>query len=303
MNRAKGIVFDIMHFSVRDGPGIRTTVFLKGCPLRCQWCHNPESQSPKPELMFRPNLCIGCLECLEACPEGAIRTDGDVPVVDPERCVLCAACTEACTADARQIAGRELSVPDVMAEVLKDRPFFEESGGGVTISGGEPLQQPDFLAALLQTCQLEGLHTALDTSGLAAWDTLKSIAPLVDLFLFDIKAVDDETHIRFTGVSNRLILENLARLSRSGARILLRVPLIPGVNDSPQAVQALGELACGLPGLLGVELLPYHEAGVEKYRRLNRIYPLETAHPHERKHILEIAASLRQYNLPIKVGG
>jgi pyruvate formate lyase activating enzyme len=298
-----GSIFDIMHYSTRDGPGIRTTVFLKGCPLGCLWCHNPESQARKPVVLYRQNLCIGCWECLEACPPGAIRLQDGQPVVDSDLCNLCGLCAEACTAEARVLVGREASVAEVMAEIEKDTIFFDESGGGVTFSGGEALMQRDFLLALLMACKEKGIHTGLDTSGFAPWPVLESVLPFVDLFLYDLKAVDDSIHQKFTGVSNRLILENLARLSALGRRILVRVPLIPGVNDGAEAIAALGRLAAGLPHLEGVELLAYHEAGVEKYRRLGREYLLAGLQPASEERIEAIARTLRGYSLSVQVGG
>ncbi len=298
-----GIVFDIMHFSTRDGPGIRTTVFLKGCPLHCAWCHNPESQSIKPELMLRPNLCIACETCLSACPQGAIAlVDGEY-VTDRSACTLCGNCVDACTAEARQIVGREMTEGQVMAEVLKDLAFYDESGGGVTFSGGEALLQHHFLLALLKACRNAGIHTAVDTSGFATWAVIDQIRPYVDLFLYDLKALDDRIHRQYTGVSNALILSNLQRLSSLGHAILLRMPLIPGINDSPEAIRAAGELAASLPNLAGLEILPYHLAGVEKYRRLDIQYELPGLVPPAGDQVEAAAQVLREYKLSVHVGG
>ncbi|HVP22084.1 MAG TPA: glycyl-radical enzyme activating protein [Anaerolineaceae bacterium] len=298
-----GIVFDIMHFSTRDGPGIRTTVFLKGCPLHCTWCHNPESQAIKPELMLRPNLCIACETCISICPEGAISRIGDMFVTDRLKCTLCGTCVAACTSEARQIAGREMTVEQVLAEIAKDTAFFDESGGGVTFSGGEALLQRDFLLALLKACKEKGIHTALDTSGFATWPVIDSVRAYVDLFLYDLKSLDDKIHRENTGVSNELILSNLRRLSELGHAIVLRMPLIPGINDSEQAIQAAGELAAGLPHLLGLEILPYHKAGVEKYRRLDREYELAGLIPPAGEQVEWIAKVLREHHLIVNVGG
>jgi pyruvate formate lyase activating enzyme len=275
MDAPTGILFDVMRFSTRDGPGIRTTLFFKGCSLSCWWCHNPESQRSAPELIYRPNLCVGCLDCVEACPHEAISPWEGKVATDLARCQASGDCVPVCPADARQIAGRVMSVAQVMAEVLKDRDFYEQSGGGVTFSGGEPLQQPEFLAALLQACRQEGLHTAVDTSGWAPWSVLEGLHGLVDLYLYDLKLLDDERHLQYTGVSNQRILENLRRLAALGEKIRLRLPLIPGVNDRPEDLQALGEFLATLPGQPEVEVLPYHTSWVEKYRRLGRPYPLE----------------------------
>jgi pyruvate formate lyase activating enzyme len=298
-----GIIFDIMHFSTRDGPGIRTTVFLKGCPLQCAWCHNPESQSIKPELMLRPNLCISCEECLAACPEGAIIKVDGVLVTDRAKCTLCGTCVETCTAEARQIVGKEWTVAQVMAEISKDIAFFDESGGGVTFSGGEALLQRDFLLELLKACKEKGIHTAVDTSGFATWAVIESVRPFVDLFLYDLKSVDDRVHRAYTGVSNQLILANLRRLSELDHAILLRMPLIPGINDGDEAIQAAGQLAESLPHLLGFEILPYHQAGVEKYRRLDKEYNLAGLVPPAAERIESIAQALREYQLNVHVGG
>jgi pyruvate formate lyase activating enzyme len=281
-----GIVFDLQRYSTRDGPGIRTTVFLKGCPLSCWWCHNPESQRREPELFYRAALCIACQACLEACPQGAISAEPEGVITDLDKCTLCETCLEFCYADARQVVGREMSVAQVMAEIRKDISFYEASGGGVTFSGGEPLNQSSFLSALLQACKQEELHTAVDTSGFAPWPVIDSLRSSVDLFLYDIKLIDEAAHLRYTGVSNRLILENLRRLCAAGQPLRVRVPLIPGINDSPDDLRRLADFIAGLPNRPEVELLPYHTSGVEKYRRLNRIYELEGLEPMKEQELL-----------------
>ena len=292
MNNLTGIIFDIMRYSTRDGPGIRTTVFFKGCPLSCWWCHNPESQSSLPELMYRPNLCVSCLECIEACPEGAI-TPGDTGVItDPEKCLLCETCLEYCYSDARQIVGRRMSVTEVMAEIRKDISFYDESGGGVTFSGGEPLLQPDFLAALLRACKQEDIRTAVDTSGSAPWSVIDWLRRDVDLFLYDLKTLDEQDHIRYTGLTNQRILENLEKLSRAGQKIRVRVPLIPGINDSLDDLCHLADYIANLPDPVEVELLPYHPTGVDKYRRLGRSYELDGISPPQEQDIKRAARIL-----------
>lgn len=298
-----GIVFDIMRFSTHDGPGIRTTVFLKGCPLACAWCHNPESQSIQPELMLRPALCIACGACLPVCPQGAIFAEDGHIITDIERCTLCTSCSDACTAEAREIVGREMTTAAVMAEILKDRGVYEESGGGVTFSGGEALMQRAFLADLLVECKHQGLSTALDTSGYAPWAAIESVRGLVDVFLFDLKAVDEHLHRQVTGVSNALILENLRRLCELGHAVILRLPLVPGVNDSPAALRAAAELAAALPNVQRLDVLPYHKIGVEKYRRLQRVYDLSQVQPPDASQIAQAVEILNGSHLKIQVGG
>jgi len=266
-----GTVFDIQRFSIHDGPGIRTTVFLKGCPLQCFWCHNPEGIAGGRELSFQPERCIGCGACLEICSRcaHALTAEG-AHVLDRERCEVCGACTAKCYARALEMVGREMSVEDVVGEVRRDLPFYETSGGGMTLSGGEPLEQYEFCLALLREAKLAGLQNCLDTSGLAAADRILGTLPYVDLYLFDIKDTDPTRHRAHTGVGNELILANLRRLHAEGASIRLRVPLIPGVNDRQENFQGIARLAAELANLEGVELMPYHGLGAGKLTRLGR---------------------------------
>jgi pyruvate formate lyase activating enzyme len=298
-----GLVFDIKKFSIHDGPGIRTTVFFKGCPLSCWWCHNPEGQSPQPELVLRESRCIGCGACLEVCDQGAISWDGDVVSTDREKCVLSGACVEVCYAEAREMVGQEMTVAEVMAEIGRDIAFYDQSGGGVTFSGGEPLLQRDFLLALLRACKEEEIHTAVDTCGFATWETLDSIRKHVDLFLYDLKLMDDAKHRKFTGVSNELILKNLQRLSAQGHDIFLRVPIIPGINDDAENIRQIGTFAAALPHLKRVDILPYHRAAAEKYHRLNKIYGLPETRPPSDEKMAEITQILRGFGLQVKTGG
>ncbi len=297
-----GIVFNIMRFAVNDGPGIRTTVFLKGCPLHCLWCHNPESISRRSELFLRADRCIRCGACLEACPNAAIRREGGMFVTDRQLCRRCGRCVEACWADARAIVGREMTAEEVLEEVGRDTVFYDESGGGVTFSGGEPLLQHEFLLSVLRGCRSRGIHTVVDTSGYADTAVLDAVADATDLFLYDLKLLDDERHCRFTGVSNRLVLENLRALAARSVRIIVRVPLMPGVNDDDENIRAIGGLVASL-GIGEIDLLPYHETGLAKYERLGRACAMrEVARPSPAR-LEEVAALLRRRVATVSVGG
>lgn len=249
-------IFNIQRFSTSDGPGIRTTVFLKGCPLRCAWCHNPEGIDAARQLAIDPRKCIGCGACVVICPRQ-----------EDSACLLCGRCAEVCPAEARRIMGKTIRVDELMVELDKDRVFFDESGGGVTFSGGEPLAQPDFLIEALKSCRQAGIRTAVDTSGFAPWDVLAEVAGLADLILFDIKHVDNHEHVRLTGVSNEVILANLRLLAKAQANLWLRVPVIPGMNDHTENFAATARLVREL-GLCDVYLLPYHSTGQYKYGQL-----------------------------------
>jgi pyruvate formate lyase activating enzyme len=263
-----GRIFDIQRFSVHDGPGIRTTVFLKGCPLRCLWCHNPESLSRKKQISFLPSKCIFCGECVRVCNVAAHILKDDEHNYNRDLCVACGRCVEACHPKALELIGRDVSPAEVLEEVLRDKPFYEHSGGGMTLSGGEPLMQAEFSAELLALAKAEGLHCCIETCGHVPWDTFENIRENVDLFMFDIKDTDPEKHKEFTGVDTELIQANLRKLYDTGASILLRLPTVPGCNDRKDHFEAIAKLVKDMPNLLGVEIMPYHRLGTGKRPRL-----------------------------------
>ncbi|MEW6106742.1 MAG: glycyl-radical enzyme activating protein [Bacillota bacterium] len=300
-----GFVFDIRRYSVHDGPGIRTTVFFKGCPARCAWCHNPESQEPGPEVMFWQRRCASCGACAAACPAGAIRMVNGYPVTSRETCSACGSCVRACRFDARTMVGRAMSVDEVMRELERDRIFYDESGGGATFSGGEPLAQPEFLEDLLAACRVVDIHTAVDTSGIARFELVEKLAPLVDVWLYDIKTVHPALHMKTVGCPNDEVLRNLRLLAAKEARIILRVPVIPGVNDDNESLAQLADLILSLGGRRPerLDLLPYHKIGVDKYLRLGRTYGLQATEEPNKQHIEDIASFFRTLGLEVKIGG
>jgi pyruvate formate lyase activating enzyme len=310
-----GTIFDIKKYSINDGPGIRTTVFFCGCPLSCLWCHNPESISLVPELLYREGRCLMCGACVETCPEEAISMESNIfrrltdegretlesVVTDRAICTRCEICISACYSGARQFSGHEVTVTEVMAQVKREIPFYDESGGGVTFSGGEPLMQPGFLSALLRACREQEIHTVVDTSGFANWSVFEQIRRDVDLFLYDLKHMDSMRHREVTGVPNEPILSNLRALSEHGHRILVRIPLIPGINDDEQNLCQSGVFLASLPKLEGVELMGYHNIAQAKYEALSRQYKLADTKPPTEGAMLQAAELLRSHNLQVSV--
>lgn len=292
------MIFDIKRYAINDGPGIRTAVFMKGCPLDCWWCHNPEGQGLEPQLMFRSNRCKLSQACLDVCPRGAISWK-EGPLTNWEACDHCGKCAKVCFAGGREIIGREISVDQLWEEVRRDIPFYDESGGGVTFTGGEPMMQSEFVEQALVACKNQNIHTTIDTSGHASWENYKSILPLVDLFLYDIKHMDAAKHKKYTSISNRLILDNLKKLSGERAAIIVRIPLIPGVNDNVENIERCASFLASLPHLAGVELMAYHTIGVAKYLALGMKYRLANTIAPTQAQIVATEKILSDYHLPV----
>ncbi len=299
-----GRVFDIKRYSIHDGPGIRTTVFLKGCGLHCLWCHNPESIAPGPDLMHWPARCVRCYSCLRACPAGAIGRDaaGGV-VIDRSKCDVCGRCAEACLYDAMQIVGREMSVGEVVAEVEKDRIFFEQSGGGVTLSGGDPLVQAEFAGDVLDACRARGFHTALDTAGLAPRGVFERLARRADLVLYDLKVIDEALHREYAGVPNAVILDNLRRLAAAGPEVWIRIPLVAGVNDGEDNIRRTIDLLRPLGTIRRIGLLPYHAGGLDKARRIGQESHFRAFESPSEERLAAIEAAFRGAGFDVRRGG
>ena len=302
-----GTIFNIQRFSIHDGPGIRTTVFLKGCPLHCFWCHNPEGLHKAIEIQFDSARCIGCGECVRVCRQGAQVLNEQGRIYHRELCEVCGACVETCFAEGLQMVGRDLSVEQVMAEVLLDHAFYTNSGGGVTLSGGEPLLQPDFALAVLAACQAAGIHTALETTTYCSWEILAKTLPLTDLYMVDIKHLDPEKHREATGVPNSRILANIRSLAATGKPVLFRVPVVPGVNDTPEDIGAIASFVHELSvarteghSELSVELLAFHRLAEDKYTSLGLEYHAADLEPPTKDHLAALADVVRAQGVKVK---
>lgn len=297
-----GVITNVQRFCVHDGPGIRTTVFFKGCPMRCIWCQNPETHLVRAELMHRKESCIGCGYCIRSCPNGAVfMRDGRIEI-DRTRCKVCGKCAQTCYAGSMEIIGKQCTVESLMAELLRDEAFFRKSGGGVTLSGGEVMLQYRFAAQLLARLHERGIGTAIETAGYCDWEAFETVLPHTDLFLYDVKHLDDAVHRNYTGVSNRTIQDNLRRLSECGARLVIRVPLIPQVNDSVEHMTRVAELAVSL-GAKELHILPFHQAGSSKWTALDKDYSCAQWSTHDSAYLETVRAAVEAKGIRTDLGG
>ncbi len=309
-----GYVCNIQRFSIHDGPGIRTTVFLKGCTLRCFWCHNPESIRPKPEIQFFAKRCIGCRACVEACPEGAHGFDEyGRHIFYHEKCKACGRCVNVCFAEALVFSAQAMTVDAVVNEILLDRAFYENSGGGVTLSGGEPALQVEFSRAILERCRAAGVHTAIETAAHVPWENLAALLPFTDLVMMDIKHIDPTKHHDAVGASNTLLLANAHRLASGDRPLIFRIPIVPGVNDTPEEVTAIAAFvrklcdlraahhdgAVGSPASITLELLPFHRMAGDKYTSLGWAYRAADLIPPSKEHMAALADAAQTQGIPV----
>jgi glycyl-radical enzyme activating protein len=290
----KGLILNIQRFSTHDGPGVRTTVFLKGCTNNCTWCHNPESIRPKPEVQVFPEHCIGCGRCLEVCPAGAHQLVDGEKVYHRQRCQHCGRCVEECFSGALVRAGRFLEAEEVMAQILEDAPYYRHSQGGATFSGGEPLMQREFLLELLHRCRAQGVHTAVETAGNYPWTFLAELLPSIDLVMYDLKLADPEKHRHYIGNDGERVRANLLLLGTSGKPLIVRTPVVGGVNDTPEEISGIARFIADFPELLYYELLPYHTLGQAKLQSLGSREEQPFTTP-SKEHLGELAEVARQF--------
>lgn len=297
------LIINIQKYSIHDGKGIRTTVFFKGCPLECSWCHNPESQAYQSSMMYNKEKCTSCGRCLNLCPHGAVQLKDGFFIVSRELCVSCGDCVDCCFNEAKEIAGKHYSQEELMREIEKDKMFYEESGGGVTLSGGEVMTQDlDYLLGILRSCEKKGYSVNIDTCGYADYEKFKAVLPYVDTFLYDIKHMNEEKHIELTGKSNQLILDNLRRLNEDGAKIHIRIPLIAPLNTDDQDLIEMAEFVKDIK-ITELSLLPYHSIGESKYERIDLEYQGQDFSAPSQERLEEIRMIFKNYNIDAKIGG
>lgn len=300
-----GTIFKVERFALHDGPGIRTAVFLKGCPLRCSWCSSPESQNPFPEMVYKSDRCLGCQKCASVCPVGAIPTDRGKITTLREICNNCGKCTVICSAAARTMVGQETTVEEAMKYIENDAIFYYNSGGGVTLSGGEPTMQPEFSIGLLKGCHKVGIHTSMETCGFAEWCIFEEMLGYLDLMYVDIKHMLNTKHMDYCGVGNELILENIKKIAATcgNTSLILRIPVIPNYNDSVENISDIAKFIQGLPRVYRVELLPYHRLGTFMYRALHREYVLQDLKVPNPAHLSGLKQLIESLGIPCQVGG
>lgn len=302
----QGMIFDIDRYAIHDGHGIRCLIFMKGCPMRCRWCSNPEGQNFFSEMAYFPAKCIGCGACAASCSRNAIRMENGEPVTDWGVCDNCGVCVEECYAGARRLFGYPVTVEELFCEIKKDVVFFKNSGGGVTVGGGEASGQPEFVREFLKKCKNENIHTAIETCGYCSWDNLRRIAEYTDFVFYDIKHMDSQTHKQLTGFSNKRILQNLIKLSREDVELLVRIPIIPKHNDDEDNIKATAEFIVkelDLSRLKRIELLPYHKLGAFKYQRLGRTYDLRDLEPPSEDEMRALKKIVESHGLNCQIGG
>ncbi len=299
-----GLISHVQKYSTKDGPGIRDTVFFKGCSLRCLWCSNPELIRPHPELLYTRSKCVSCGVCIDACPQGALYFDSDnFIIIDREKCTACGECAAVCPEGALEMIGKEITVDELTAELLKDKVFYQTSGGGVTFSGGEPLHQASFVRQVAEQLKETGIHTALDTAGDVSWSCFEEVLDVIDVVLYDIKTADRALHQRLTGRDNDLIMANARLLAKRGIPMHVRLVMVPGVNDGMDDLNARMEFITELATVKQIDLLPYHCYGVGKYARLDLEYPLGDLQEYSDEQIEELRSHIAAYGIPITIGG
>lgn len=303
LEKSSGVVTEIQRYSIKDGPGIRTTVFMKGCTLRCEWCSNPEAISPHPELLLNLRLCVHCGDCVPVCPTHAFSMVAGALVFDRSLCDACGECVSCCPEQALEIVGVEMAPQDVTREVLRDKVFYQVSGGGVTFSGGEPLLQPEFVRDVARVLKEQNIHVAIDTAGDVLWRYFEEVLPFTNLLLYDIKFINASKHKRFIGVDNRLILENARKLADHGIPMIVRLVIVPGINDSPQEIQARLDFVKSLDAVKQVDLLPYHKLGTAKYSLMGKHYVHAEMDPPDFVHMESLRNLVQDQGFKVTIGG